>query len=261
MSFASVRTEERIPIAFNLREQKLFGLLHLPLGDHRVPAVVLCHGLASNKCGRYRFYVHLAERLASMGIAALRFDFRGCGDSEGDFSQVTLTSQVEDTCAALAELKNHSKVDTSRLGIFGRSFGGLVALLTAQRTKAFQSAAVCAAVFNGDSWRALWQLRDKAAELPHFNGESPSVTLFEELFQLDMCAAMNDLKTLPFLNIHGAKDVRVEPSHADSYSRCREGASAPSHFVLLPNSDHEFSHPAEREEALVILLDWFRQTL
>src|SRR5262249_48722444 len=60
----------------------------------------------------------------------LRFDMRGCGESEGEFGRVICLEQVEDTRNALAFLAQHPAVDPSRIGLIGSSFGGAVAVYT-----------------------------------------------------------------------------------------------------------------------------------
>jgi pimeloyl-ACP methyl ester carboxylesterase len=60
----------------------------------------------------------------------LRFDMRGCGDSEGEFGRVICLEQVEDTRSALTFLARHPAVDPERIGLIGSSFGGAVAIYT-----------------------------------------------------------------------------------------------------------------------------------
>ncbi len=99
--------------------QKMFGMLHRPVGVKRAPVVFMCHGFAGTKVGCYRIYVRLAEALARRGIASMRIDFRGCGDSEGEFQKTTLSGQVEDAMLTLKWLEEDEGLDVSRLGILG----------------------------------------------------------------------------------------------------------------------------------------------
>jgi dipeptidyl aminopeptidase/acylaminoacyl peptidase len=262
------RLDERHPVTLRVGQQQIFGMLHLPLTGLPAPAVLICHGLAGDKYGRYRVYVRLAEELAQRGIASLRFDYRGCGDSEGSFEQVTVESQLEDALAATQFLQQHQKIDSQRLGIFGRSFGGLIAALCARQSKAFRSLCLWSAVFNGDPWRHLWQQLEKgmltAEQLQqtlNFNGYSACRTLFEQLLAIDMQQTMKGLTDVPMLHIHGVKDTRVTITHADNYAECRRESLAPSSFIRLPEGDHEFTQPNEREEALEATIEWMRQTL
>ena len=69
--------------------------------------------------------------LAQWGYVALRFDTRGCGQSEGTPGRVICLEQVEDTKNALTFLISQPEVDPERIGCFGHSFGAAVAVYTA----------------------------------------------------------------------------------------------------------------------------------
>ena len=66
--------------------------------------------------------------LSELGYVTLRFDMRGCGDSEGEFGRVICLEQVEDTRNALTFLAQHPAVDPERIAVIGSSFGGAVAV-------------------------------------------------------------------------------------------------------------------------------------
>jgi pimeloyl-ACP methyl ester carboxylesterase len=68
--------------------------------------------------------------LTELGYVVLRFDMRGCGESEGEFGRVICLEQVEDTRSALTFLAQHPAVDPARIGVIGSSFGGAVAVYT-----------------------------------------------------------------------------------------------------------------------------------
>jgi dipeptidyl aminopeptidase/acylaminoacyl peptidase len=111
---------------------KLAGVLHLPeprgSGERRAAFLVL-HGFGSNKDGGGGTTV--AKMLAGLGYAALRFDFRGCGESEGERGCVICKEQVRDTRNALSFLAGRSDIDPKRIGVIGQSFGAAVALYAA----------------------------------------------------------------------------------------------------------------------------------
>src|SRR4029077_19882543 len=65
------------------------------------------------------------------GYAALRFDFRGCGESEGERGRVICKEQVKDTRNALSFLATRPEIDPKRIAVIGQSFGAAVAVYTA----------------------------------------------------------------------------------------------------------------------------------
>lgn len=111
---------------------KLTGVLHLPgerPSEARRAAFVVLHGFGSNKDGGGGTAV--AKMLAGLGYAALRFDFRGCGESEGERGRVICMEQVRDTRNALAFLAARPEIDPRRIGVVGQSFGAAVAVYAA----------------------------------------------------------------------------------------------------------------------------------
>jgi dipeptidyl aminopeptidase/acylaminoacyl peptidase len=110
---------------------KLAGVVHVPDGDaaRPRPAFLVLHGFGSNKDSGGT--VATARLYASLGYVALRFDMRGCGESEGPRGRVICLEQVEDTKSALAFLAGRSGVDPQRIAVSGQSFGAAVAIYTA----------------------------------------------------------------------------------------------------------------------------------
>ncbi|CAM3517628.1 hypothetical protein DESA109040_15140 [Deinococcus saxicola] len=105
------------------------GTLSLPNNaSGKLPAVLLLHGFASQKDEVGDMYKSLAAKLVAQGIASLRIDFQGSGDSKIPFEQMTFTNQVSDAQAAFDYLKGRPEVDAARLGLLGFSMGGGVAI-------------------------------------------------------------------------------------------------------------------------------------
>ena len=121
---------------------KLAGTLTLPqtADQNPVPAVVLISG--SGPQDRDETIMHhkpfwvIADFLSRHGIAVLRFDERGVGESTGDFSQATSADFADDVEAAVGFLSNHSRIHPAKIGLCGHSEGGLVAPMVAIRDKA-----------------------------------------------------------------------------------------------------------------------------
>lgn len=260
--------EKRESVVLENEGQEIFGIFHRPHQASPFPTVLICHGLGGDKCGKFRAYVTISELLSRLGIASFRFDFRGSGDSEGDFGDATLASETSDALVALKYLRQRPDVDVKRLGVFGRSFGGAVAMLTAARDGGIKSLATWAPVYDGQQWLSLWhhlhtqevtdEMRQEAMRV---NGQVPGPAFFRQLFELRMEEELNRLTDVPLLHIHGERDTIVMPYHADCYRKAREKAQALNKFILLPNSDHDFTHIKENKLAVEETLNWFKSTL
>jgi len=124
------RVKERVQFVSNGLE--LAGVLQLPDGlkkGERRAAFLVLHGFGSNKDGGN--VVTVSNLLTGLGYATLRFDMRGCGDSQGARGRTICLEQVEDTRAALDYLSRNENVDTRRIGVIGHSFGAAVAVYAA----------------------------------------------------------------------------------------------------------------------------------
>ena len=116
-------------VSFTSDGLRLSGVLHLPeSGSGPWPAFLLLHGFGGTKNGAGDLAA--AELLTSLGFAALRFDFRGCGESEGERAYIRCLDQVSDTRNAITYLQSQPSIERERIGVMGGSFGAAVAIYT-----------------------------------------------------------------------------------------------------------------------------------
>jgi pimeloyl-ACP methyl ester carboxylesterase len=116
---------------------RLGGMLTIPPGPGPFPAVVLVSDMgAQDRDGTvndYRLLGSLADYLTRRGIAVLRYDDRGVGQSEGSTATATTAALVTDVQAALNYLRTRLEVNINRVGVVGHGEGGNVALLAASQ--------------------------------------------------------------------------------------------------------------------------------
>ena len=119
------------PLFFGLGDDRLFGVLHFPQGTPR-HGLVICHALAEEKLWSHRVFVALARELANHGIAVLRFDFRGEGESDLDFEQAGIASRIDDAVRA-AEVLFEQHPTLTGITFLGHRLGGAIAAAAAAR--------------------------------------------------------------------------------------------------------------------------------
>ncbi|MFS2167878.1 serine aminopeptidase domain-containing protein, partial [Variovorax sp. Varisp62] len=97
------------PLMFGPASRQLFGVFH-PAEEDRAEntAVLLCPPFGQEGLRTHRFFKVLAERLSRAGIATLRFDFYGSGDSPGDENEGEFDGWRRDLCSAHEELRRRA---------------------------------------------------------------------------------------------------------------------------------------------------------
>ena len=113
----------------------LRGVTTAPEGEGKFPCVLLLHGFTGNACGYKNLYVILARALAEAGIACVRFDFYGNGESDGEFEDCTFTGLYHDAEDVFAWMAAQPFADGERLFLSGQSMGGYVAASCAPKLK------------------------------------------------------------------------------------------------------------------------------
>ena len=109
---------------------KVRGVLYLPDGaaGRRLPGIVLCHGFTGIK---ELILPDYARRFAAAGYAALAFDYRGFGESEGERGRLIPYEQVMDVRSSITFMETLDEVDPERIGLWGTSYGGANVIYTA----------------------------------------------------------------------------------------------------------------------------------
>jgi alpha-beta hydrolase superfamily lysophospholipase len=118
---------------------KIRGRIFFPAArpDRLYPTLVICHGVPAGPAvarpPEDPGYEGLAQEFASVGVAAVIFNFRGCGDSDGNFD---LTGWTRDLEAVLDTVANTPHIDPTRVMVLGFSGGGAAAVKVASESQA-----------------------------------------------------------------------------------------------------------------------------
>lgn len=114
----------------------LRGMMHVPEQKaDPVPMVIILHGFCDDRNEINFVHNELSRRLCQAGIASVRFDMNGSGESDGAFEDMTISSEIEDTKAMLQFVKTLDFVDPSKIALHGCSLGGCVASMVAGQCK------------------------------------------------------------------------------------------------------------------------------
>lgn len=127
-----MRHDPEMPFFFGA-DDGLFGMFHAPATRAR-RGVLMCPPLGQELIRTHRLYRQLAQALAAQGLAVLRFDYHGTGDSAGSSTEVDWQRCVGDAVTAAGELRSRAGVDD--IVVFGTRLGGSIALAAADRARA-----------------------------------------------------------------------------------------------------------------------------
>ncbi len=218
------------------------AVVHLPARTP-APVVVCCHGLLSYKDSSK--FVAIGEQFSRGGLAVVRFDFTGCGESEVAHRESVLFSRMSDLRFVLDYAQQQPWAD-ARIGLLGSSLGGYLSLLAAASGGQHIQAVVC--------WATPFDLSRIKLGL----AESEDLKqVFPPGFPLGSPEDLRDLSPIPrVLVIHGQQDETVSWHEAVAiYRRLTE----PKRLLLMETADHRLLDPQWRETAMKSSWEWFQE--
>jgi alpha-beta hydrolase superfamily lysophospholipase len=226
-------------IYFDADGYKLAGTLHLPDGPN--PSVVIgCHGLLANRHSPKQ--ISLASLCNQKGLAYFRFDHRGCGDSQGEFKDVTtLAARRQDLYHAIRTMQHHS--ETGALSaLFGSSFGGTVVLAYAAihptPTLVTYAAPINSTEINHSN------IRDN-------NGRSRSQDLLPKALAFDITKEISAVDNI--IIAHSQNDETVPVKHAHQIYKT---VKTPKNLLIFKGGDHRMSDPTHQKEFETKFIQW-----
>lgn len=192
----------------------LRGMLHKPdEASQKVPIALIFHGFTGNKMESHFIFVKLSRRLERVGIASLRFDFLGSGESDGEFKDVTLSGELDDAEAILDYAKSLEFVDKDRIFAVGLSMGGVVASMLAGRHPQ-DIAALCLWAPAGNMGQII---QEKVREIQALGVDVSSVEHFDLGGNLIGKAFIQDVLSLDIFKMAAPYDKQVLILYGDKY--------------------------------------------
>ncbi|MEH3148615.1 MAG: alpha/beta fold hydrolase [Methylobacterium frigidaeris] len=269
----------------------LSGVLHVPDGraaGQRLPGFIVLHGFVGSKDESHAEIQ--ARMLEAMGYVALRFDFRCCGESEGERAQVRCFDQVADAKNALTFLAGRAEVDPARIGVVGHSFGAAVAVYSAGIDERF--ACVISSCGWGDgerkfrgqhptpeAWARFTGLLEKGRRQKEETGESLWISRFDavpipeplrrnlspkaimeipvetawSMYNFRADDVVDNIAPRPALFFHTANDG-ITPT--EQSIRMFEKAGAPAELMLITGTSHFPLSEQDAPRTKVLIKGW-----
>lgn len=242
----------------------LRGILHTPeVIKEKFPMVCIFHGFTDNKVGPHFIFVKLSRMLEAKGIASVRFDFSGSGESDGDFIDMTISKELHDANAILDYVKSLDFVDMNNIGILGYSMGGAVAsMLAGQHKDDIKSLCLWA---TAGSMKELIALDVKEEELEEARktgfwdagGLLVGENFLKDALNLDILARASEFNKNVML-LHGSEDQTVPLSTSEKYLEIYETRAA---LHVVEGASHGFSNKSWEDEVLAYSVGFFEGEL
>jgi fermentation-respiration switch protein FrsA (DUF1100 family) len=225
-------------------------------GGNRAPTMVLSHGWARS---RAELLPH-ANFLHRAGYAVLAFDYRNRGRSEGDMVTMGLREQ-EDLLGALDYVATRPEVDADRIGVFGMSTGGVIAILVAAHDQRVRVLVTEAPFANHDA--VMSRALRHVFHLPKF----PFAYLAKVVIERRIGGSLDPVQAVLTVDRFAPRPLFVMADESDELIGSEqsvlvyEAAAHPKRFWMIEGAAHARGWQAGREEYERRVLDFLRETL
>ena len=238
--------------------EKLVGLKTIPaILKDKYPVVVLVHGFATGKNMESTFD-GLLKNLIAEGFLVYRFDFSGCGESEGNYVETSLSKLKSDLGTIINFVKSQPEVDNSRIGILAQSTGTTV-------TVSLEPEVNCMVLTGSishykETMVNIFEKGYNPAGISIRTKANGTITKIGPQFWKDI-AHHNLLESVkrihcPILFIHGSKDEKVPISEMEAYFA---NVNEPKEKVIIEGANHNFD--PHQEKLYKSAADWFNKYL
>jgi len=227
------------PVVLKSEGHQLIGMHHRASS---VKIVIFCHGFTGSKCENKRLFVEAARAFTGEGYSALRFDFYGSGDSEGEFRDTTVSRNIQNLHDAMTWAQSLSY---SRIAVLGFSLGAAAAILALAERPADALITWCA-VPDMDELFDTFDDIDASASQAEYNGWLVRRSFREDAVQHKIKPALAVL-TCPKLIVQGMAD---SPLYVNGFYSFQRIVQPPADFFEVPEAGHTMASPAHRRQVI-----------
>lgn len=232
---------------------KLMGVVTIPDGKEKAPVLINIHGFGGNKCGYKNLHVQMARALEKEGIACVRFDMYGNGESDGEFADMTFTSLLNDTEDIYNWVLKQEWTDANHVILSGQSMGGYVAACAAPKLNPTKLVLQCpgAGMWAGALERALG-MEEKGIFTADIEGLCFTTAFNKDLHNYEPFSTAKGYQNSVLL-IRGTEDKLVDHAICERYIEVYGNACE---FVEIEGTDHNFTSISAREQIFKSIVDF-----
>lgn len=245
------------PFVIGEKGKRIFGIVELPDSGESFPAVIMLHGFGGQHITTAFKFPRLSRKLVEKGFATVRFDFRGSGDSEGDFIDVTPTTELNDALEVISWVRN-SEWCNNELYLLGYSLGGFISALVAASCENLKSICMWApAILNKEIFKgefAKFKGQFESDGYIDLAGLKLGKGFVDEILNIDASKELEKY-TGPVMIIHGSEDKVVPYEPVKKYATIRA-----LKFHSIEGAGHKFESTKWIEELLNTTVEFFEST-
>lgn len=242
-----------VPAVDGIPAHTIPAIVTLPEGKGPFPAVVMLHGTGSNKNEAGNGYDVAAPMMAKAGIATIRIDFMGNGDSTASYKDYNYTSANIDAKAAADYMAKLDVIDANKLAVMGWSQGGTNALLAAAAYPGtFKAVVTWAGALDlttmFDNFNAAYETAKTTGSYEMTFDWRDSLPVGERWFkEVKETKVLDKIKGLkaPVLSIHGDKDDTVPFADSENVQK----TLGTSNLCTIAGADHTYNVFTEEDYA------------
>lgn len=234
---------------------RLASFIHKPL-EKSAYAVLLLHGFGGNRVEHRRLFVDISRKLCTSGIAVMRFDYRGHGESPLPFEDFELGYAIEDAHLAFQELK---RIFNPRgIGLLGLSMGGYIAVhLAAHRADEISSIALLSPALSFSKSPLKLPLTPDGM-FYIYGPQLIKKEKFDNFNRYPDAEVYADRITMPILIVQAKDDFLPYTSSLEFLEKVR---SKRKEMILLEEGGHVFDVYYIRRRVIEAVAMWFAETL
>lgn len=238
---------------------EMSGRMDLPADKEPLAYALFAHCFTCTK--NLKAIAHICRALTDRGLAVLRFDFTGLGDSQGDFSETNFSSNIEDLVVAANFMKEEFEPPNI---LIGHSLGGAAVLHAGSRIESAKAVVTIGAP--SDPAHLKKSLKDSRLKIEKegqakiaIGGKSFTVKkqFLEDLEKVQMQKAIRNLKK-PLLILHSPLDEIVDSENAAIIFKT---AFHPKSFISLDKADHLLTNEEDAIYAGSVIAAWAEKYL
>lgn len=224
--------------------------------------IVFSHGFTGHRIGPGYLFVSIARNLTEQGYNVLAFDFSGCGESEGQFCDMTIENLCDDLQNAVEFVR--STYTPEKLLFLGHSFGGMITAIMGDKLNADGIILLSpvadvekhvlghSSIFTGDNREnglySIGPFTLKMEFLESFKKSTPVITF---------CSMFKN----PVIIIQGEDDTTITKEESYLYVKESKNRQMDLTYKLIKNGDHNFSDVDQRDILITEIVKWIKEKI